>query len=66
MKLYKFQLYSSIPSYFLIFWHVYDGLIGLKTHFEGYPFKMAKFSEQNWLHGRAKQSFPLPNWSHFH
>jgi len=47
VKLGKFQLYSSIPNYLLIFWHVYNGLLRFTTHFKAYLVKIAKFFKQN-------------------
>ena len=39
VKLDKFQLYSSIPSYFWILWHLYNGLLRFTTQFEAYLVK---------------------------
>ena len=36
VKLGKFQLYSSILSYLLIFWHVYNGFLRFTAHFKEY------------------------------
>jgi len=47
VKLDKFQIYSSIPSYIWIFWHLYNGLLRFTTHFKAYLVKIAKFFEQN-------------------
>ena len=49
----KLGKFSSIPSYLLIFWHFYNGLIRFTTYFKKYPYKMVSKTDYMALQSRV-------------